>query len=106
VLVTTAKRTAERDAFEIRLRAEHRAGQLLKEREKAKGAAEPDTKRGTTPSQRERASTLGDMGISYTQSSRWQKLAEVPEKQFDDARGGPEMLTWHHRGGPPQTFPI
>ena len=36
------------------------------------------------------ASTLSDMGISKQQSSRWQKLAEVNEKEFESALADPE----------------
>lgn len=75
---------AERQACEIRLRAERRSGVLLKERDKAKGAAEPGTDRGATPSHAASASKpLAELGISHTQSSRWQKLAEVPEDEFE-----------------------
>ena len=47
---------AERKACEIRIIAERRAGQLLKKMEKAKGATEPGTNRGATPSPERRAS--------------------------------------------------
>ena len=83
---------AERDACEIRLRAERRAGQLLKEIDKAKAGRPPGN-----PSAGERdyrgAPTLAERGISYDQSSRWQKLADVPEDEFDDAIRGPAMPT-------------
>jgi len=82
---------AERDACEIRLRAERRAGQLLKEMEKAK--ASPGNQHTGPLARCEGSKTLADMGISYTQSSRWQKLADVPEEQFDGALGRPEMPT-------------
>ncbi len=69
-------------AIEIRIRAERRCGELLAEMEKAKGAAQPGVGRaGGTGSQR--ATTLSDLGISKTQASRWQKLAEVPEEEFE-----------------------
>jgi hypothetical protein len=78
---------AERQACEIRLRAERRCGVLLAEREKAKGAIEPGTNRGSTPSHAATASKpLADLGISRTQSSRWQKLAAVPEPAISRAR--------------------
>lgn len=79
---------AERHACEIRLRAERRAGQLLRETEKARGAREPGTDRGATPSTDTRASTLRDFGISKGQSSRWQQLAAVPEGDFEAALAG------------------
>jgi len=72
----------ERRAIEIRIRAERRCGQLLGEIEKAKGAAQEGIgRRGGTPS--DGARTLSDRGISYDQSSRWQKLAAVPEDEFE-----------------------
>jgi hypothetical protein len=85
---------AERQCCEIRLRAERKAGQLLAKREKAKGAREPGTNRGTTPSDGTRASkTMADLGISYDQASQWQKLADVPEAQFEAALAAPEKPT-------------
>jgi len=57
------------------MRAEHCIGKLLRETERAEGAREPGTKRGTTPSSDSRASkTLAELGISYDHSSEWQKL--------------------------------
>jgi hypothetical protein len=82
---------AERDACEIRLRAERRAGQLLKEIEKAKGS--PGNQYTGPLARPEGSKTLKQRRISYDQSSRWQKLADVPEEQFDAALGGPEMPT-------------
>ena len=76
---------AERKACEIRLRAERKAGQLLKATEKAKGAAEPGTNRGATRSSETTASnkTLSDIGVTKDQSSKWQKLADVLTKAFE-----------------------
>lgn len=75
-------RDAELKACEIRLRAERRAGQLLAESEKAKGllkrgAELPRSPNGTA------GQTLADMGISKKQSSNWQRLAAVPDDQFE-----------------------
>ena len=78
----------ERQACEIRLRAERRAGQLLAEMEKAKGGAQPGVGRRGMPSQESSAlpqRTLGDLGISHNQSSQWQKLAKVPDDEFEKA---------------------
>jgi hypothetical protein len=71
---------AETKACEIRLRAERRAGQMLAEREKAKRG--PDA--NGQGSQRATAEKpLADLGNSRTQSSRWQKLAAIPDEQFE-----------------------
>ncbi len=57
-------------AAEIKLRAERRAGEMLRQMEKAKN-------------QRSAANTtLGALGISHAQSSRWQRAAIVPEEDF------------------------
>jgi hypothetical protein len=76
---------AERQASRIRIRAERKAGQLLAQMNKAKGAREPGTNRGLTRSCETTASTLADLGVSRDQSSRWQKLAEVPDQDFEKA---------------------
>jgi hypothetical protein len=103
-------RDAEVAAGEMRLRAEVRAGELLADMAKAKGAAngEPGPGRGnktrshdatafSTPGvesgestesigdtlESEPPSRLADMGITKTQSSRWQQLATIPEPEFE-----------------------
>jgi hypothetical protein len=81
----------QRLAEEVWRRAERRAGELLAERDMAKGAAEPGTNRGATPSQNGTASTLADLGITRKQSSAWQKLARVPEKTFERAMEEPSL---------------
>lgn len=77
----------ERDAAIARVRAERKCGELLRETEKAKGAREPDTNRGSTRSTGATASpkTLAEMGLTKDQSSKWQKLAAVPEDEFNAA---------------------
>jgi hypothetical protein len=70
---------AETQACEIRLRAERKAGQLLKEIEKAKGGRPPkNLSDGFTSSK-----TLSDYGVTRQQSSDWQKLADVPDDDFE-----------------------
>jgi len=74
----------ERDAAIARVRAERKCGELLRDMDKAKGATEPGTNRGTTRSDDTTASkTLSEMGVTKDQSSKWQKLAEVPEEIFE-----------------------
>jgi hypothetical protein len=85
VYARQAKSTeAERQACEIRLRAERKVGQLLREREMARGAAEAGTNRGTTRSDHPTAS-LSDLGITKQQSSDWQKLAALSRDEFESA---------------------
>jgi hypothetical protein len=60
------------------LLAEIRAGELLAEMEKAKGAREPGTNRGTTRLQGDTTSpTLAEIGVTKSQSSRWQQMATL-----------------------------
>lgn len=74
---------AETLACGIRLRAERKAGQLLREMDKAKAGRPPNN-----PSHDVRdfrgGKTLADMGISYKQSSDWQKLAGVSDERFEE----------------------
>ena len=85
---------AEMRACQIRLRAERQAGRLLKRRDKATGTAglgrPPLGGRVAEPPNQE---TLADLGISKGQSSRWQKLADVPEDQFEAALAAPDIPT-------------
>ena len=65
-----------RRATEIRLRAERRAGEMLTDM----------AERGERPKGRKKqshAATLSELGVSKTQSSRWQKLAELNEGAFE-----------------------
>lgn len=66
---------AQQDAAEIALRAERRLGELCR----------TAIRRGGDRKSKSRDATLNldDLGISKSQSSRWQKLAAVPEEDFD-----------------------
>jgi hypothetical protein len=75
-------------ATEIKLRAERRAGELLAEMEKNKGGGEPGVGRAgknAVPSGDRITAppTLADLGVSKKQSSEWQKLAGLPENEFE-----------------------
>lgn len=80
---------AERTAQEIRVRAELRAGELLKVMPKQAGArgtgsnqyqkVEVESDGATPPKQ------LSDLGITKSQSSEWQELAKVPKETFEAA---------------------
>jgi len=63
-------------AEEIKLRAERRAGELLKEEIKSGGDRKSKS--------RSKATTLIDMGVSKDQSSKWQKIANIPEEKFEN----------------------
>jgi len=61
----------------IKVQAERRAGELLREMEKAPGA------KGTGKKvQSHDVTTLADLGIQRMQSSRWQQIASIPEDVF------------------------
>lgn len=79
---------AERRACEVRLRAERKAGELDKRREKAK-AAPGNQHTGPLP-RGDGSKTLADLGVSANQAHRWRKLADVPQAQFDDALADPD----------------
>lgn len=68
---------AANSAAEIKLRAERRAGELLAGMEKCVGGRPtktPDTMSGVS---------MESFGVSYKQSSRWQKEAKVDEDVFE-----------------------
>jgi hypothetical protein len=66
---------AERQAADIRIRAEVKTGELLSGSDKAKNQ-HLSAGSATRPAQ-----TLSDMGIKKDQSSKWQKMAAIPEKE-------------------------
>jgi hypothetical protein len=79
---------AERRACEIRLRAERKAGKLLAEIEKARAGRHPKNNRSTDTTNYSQP-TLRDLNITKDQSSNWQKLAKVPEPDFEAALADP-----------------
>lgn len=83
---------AERRACEIRLRAERKAGELLSKAEKAKGARGNPGGQGApvVRSHDDTTQTLAELGISKTQSHRWQQLAAVPQEEFEAALADPK----------------
>lgn len=66
------------------MRAERRAGHLLKDMKVTGQRVSSENGRPTEASTRAR---LSDLGITRDQSSKWQALAEVPEHQFESAPG-------------------
>ncbi len=62
----------------MKLRAERRAGEMLARMEKAKGAAKKGWKTVSHD-----ATSLTKLGVSRTQSSRWQSIATLPKQDFE-----------------------
>ena len=103
---------AEREAANVRLRAERRVGELLKElaRSEQATAPVPGPGRGKTASTSETpfislseqarsrgpspyAAALSEQGMSRQQASRYQALANIPDPVFEQALSGPEKAT-------------
>lgn len=72
----------ERMASEIRLRAERRAGEMLRESARV-GARQPRAHPKAESKRNDSAPRLRDLGISKDQSHQWQKLAAIPEAEFE-----------------------
>src|SRR5262245_18456402 len=71
------------DATEIRMVAERRAGELLREMAEQRLR---DVKGGDRKSKSQPATLipkLSDLGVTKTESSRWQALAAIPQQQFE-----------------------
>jgi len=68
-------------ATEIRIRGERRLGEMLASQEKSKGAL----KRGPVVKKMNHGNpTLKDLGVTKAESSRAQKLASMPEEEFEE----------------------
>jgi hypothetical protein len=68
---------AQNDAAEIKLRAERKLGELLGAIDKDRGGNFNRSQPATGSSKPVR---LQDLGVSKSQSSRWQAIAAVPEQ--------------------------
>lgn len=77
-------RTLIEQATDVRMRAEIRAGELLRAMEKNKGAVPGKTGAKGKPVLDARPK-LADLGVTKSQSSRWQKLAALPEQDREAA---------------------
>jgi hypothetical protein len=81
-------KTLEMDAAEIRMRAERRLGQMLTEQKASVGLSTGSRMAGKLPDgsavvANDHRPTLADAGISKDLSSRAQKMAAVPEAEFE-----------------------
>ena len=68
---------AENAAAEIRLRAERRVGELLREMPRNVGGRPTETCRD------DRQVSLGQLGVSRDESSAFQRMAAIPENDFE-----------------------
>lgn len=75
----------QNQAAEIKLRAERRAGEMLREREPNPGIVlnGRDTVGGFIAEPPKDIPTLSDLGITKAQSYRWQLESELPEDKFE-----------------------
>jgi hypothetical protein len=71
---------AQNDAAEIRLRAERKLGELLARMNKHPGG---NINRSQPATGSNKPVRLQELGVSKSQSSRWQAIAAVPEHVFD-----------------------
>jgi len=77
----------EIDATEIRIRAERRLGELIAAQKETVGLAKGRLRRGSNLEPREDTPTLAAAGIDKKLSSRAQKLAAVPQREFEERLG-------------------
>jgi hypothetical protein len=82
-----SRRQCERDHQE----AERRMGELLRETERAKGG-QPHQKKPTGNITLPVEPTLAELGITKNESSKAQKLAALPEEDFQAVRDGIKRL--------------
>lgn len=95
----------ERDAAIARIRAERRCGELLAEMEKARGGDRKSTSRRIEVDSPYRQA-LNAAQITDDQSSKWQRLAAVPEAEFEAAVSQPGTKpSTHHILTPKQEPP-
>lgn len=87
-------RSLEIDAAEIRMRAERRVGELIISQKETVGLNAGSLRRGTQAEPRDERPALAEAGIDKKLSSRAQKLAAVPEREFEGMLGD-----WRERGG-------
>ena len=93
---------AETRAYEIRMRAARKVGQLSKKIEKAQGARSDLVANGHEVRKSKRQA-LVDAGMTKEQASDWERLADVPQNRFETALATksvrdlidkPSLVTW------------
>ncbi len=72
----------QNQAAAAKLRAERRAGEILAQMEKSHGGRPPKNRLQAATRSAGRAA-LSELGIEKTQSHRWQRIAAVPEAEFE-----------------------
>lgn len=82
----------EVDAAEIRIRAERRLGEMLLEQKSGDGLNKGGRPKTTAHKAEVSIPSLPDAGIDHKLSSRAQKLAAVPRKEFEQ-----ELSEWRER---------
>ncbi|KAA3634586.1 MAG: hypothetical protein DWQ08_00300 [Proteobacteria bacterium] len=81
----------EKKAAAARVRAERKCGELLRQMEKAKGTRlngrgkNGAFRRSTASTTEAHSKTLKELGLSKDQSSKYQRLAEIPEDRFEES---------------------
>ena len=70
----------QNNCAEIKIRAERRAGELLQEIDKSRGGRPTKT---SNMMLQVSGPTLMELGVSRMQSSRWQTIANIPERMFE-----------------------
>lgn len=106
----------EKQAYEIRKRAERRMGELLKDMKKEGTRSEVGKNKHSKDHvmRDDMITTLSDMGITRNQSSQYQALANVPKDEFEaalkESTSGPKVvplkitrITKKEKVRPPQT---
>lgn len=72
----------QNDVAEIKIRAERRIGELIKEKQASGELAKRGGDRKSNCS--DSSLKLADLGISHHQSSDWQAVAEMPDEDFEE----------------------
>ena len=83
----------EINAGKARIRAERRCGELLRDLKKDKGG---DSRLYNGDRGVDAPKTINEMGLTHVQSSKYQQLANVPEKEFEDAINVPGSIPSAH----------